>query len=110
MGNLKYDFSAKGVNSAINDYIIIKWKNLEFKGVDKDLLCGMTYVQVFIQSAFNGKGVYHFVGDVKPRLKDNQGGYTEQQMSISGYAHITINNECGPCVVNLDEPSTIEKR
>lgn len=75
-----------------------------------NLLCGMTYVQVFIQSAFTGKGLYHFIGDVKPRIKDNLGGYTEQPMAISGYAHISIDNENEPCVDNLDEPITIEKR
>lgn len=110
MGKLKYEFSVKGVNAAINDYIKMKWENLAFKGVDMNLLCGMTYVQVFIQSAFTGKGLYHFIGDVKPRIKDNLGGYTEQPMAISGYAHISIDNENEPCVDNLDEPITIEKR
>ncbi len=88
----KYDFSEKGINEVIEDYINANWRVLNFTGIDKNEMLDLEYVDVFVQKAFSGNGYYEFRGDVRPRISDNEGGYNVDTYRITGYASIAIDS------------------
>ena len=85
MEGRKYEFSANGINRAIEDYVKAHWSDLDFQGVDKQKLLGF---ENFVQRDFNWDGEYQFQGDARPKISDNAGGYTVNNKRVNGVARI----------------------
>lgn len=106
MERQRYEFSASGINCAIEDYVKTHWSDLDFQGVDKQKLLGFENFQVFVQRDFNGNGEYQFQGDARPMISDNAGGYTVDNKRVHGVARIEIVAQ-GLFVESISQPISI---
>jgi hypothetical protein len=109
MAERKYELSIKGIKCAINDYVRNHWRELKFNGIGNHKVMGFEDVNVDVQGEFVGKSKYQFSGDARPIISDDNGGYTVNNMIISGAAHIIIDSNATK-VESLSVPISIKKK